>query len=169
MTTEESGNAISNYPIPKVSVKSYYSPGMIGLFVGIPSLFLVSFISFGGSLCDGILISIVIGGIAGWFTGRHSNIGHWANATEFGGKSGLIAGLFVLFGHIVGGILRALLLRLGGVLGVFPNTGTPPFAELNSIFIRQGIINGVIGLVVTWISAAVVAPKVYEMVQKESR
>jgi hypothetical protein len=92
---------------------------------------------------------------------RYSNIGIWDSASDFGGKSGRVAGVFVLLGHIVGGILPSLLFRTGELLGVFPGNDFT-FAELGSGLIRQGVINGIIGLIVSWTSASVIASKVYE-------
>lgn len=168
MNIEDPENVKGDNLIAKAKEKIYYSPGRIGLFVGVPGFFLVSFISFGGSCCGGVLSSVVIGAIAGWFTAHYSNIGFWANAPEFGGKAGRIAGIFVLCGHIVGAVLPILLIGMGGLLGVFQNSDVYPFAELHPQFMIPGIINGIIGLIITWISASAVTPRVYENVQKEN-
>jgi len=155
-------------PVVQANEKVYYSPSKIGFFIGIISFFVVSFLSFGGSCCVTIFASVGIGALAGWSTARYSNIGIWDSASEFGGKSGRIAGVFVFLGHIAGSILPSLLFRMGGVVGVF-SSDVANSAALNSAIIRSGIINGIIGFVILWITASFVSSKVYENDEKDKR
>jgi len=167
MDNNTPNNIISDNSSQQPKKTVYYSPSKIGVFVGIISFFLVSFLAYGGVCCLTIFLSVGIGSVAGWATARYSNVGIWSHASEYGSISGRIAGIFVFFGHLVGSILPSLLFRIGAILGLFSSIDMALVGAMNYSLFTQGLINGTIGFVLSWASASFVARKVYENDNKQ--
>lgn len=134
-------------------IKAGATAGLIGFFIGGIS---------GQEFCPGLVISIIIGGIAGTLAGRYEKVSTREGASRFGASSGGIAGIFILLGQMFGGIIPLLMIRTVNVLGFFPANSFNALADVFSVSYSPNFFNFAFVLITTSVAGSIAAIKSFE-------
>lgn len=130
---------------------------LIGVGVGVIAFGANFFISFGNVFCcGGFFVSVIAGSAAGFLTTRYTNIATRENAVRAGSMAGGIAGIFILFGQIAGGILPSLMISLLPVSGA---DSTQLASRMFNAVFESSLCFGLINLLVSAAVGSAVASK----------
>jgi len=136
-------------------MKSQYK---FGLIVGVIGLVLNICVAGFMGLC-GPLVSLLAGGVAGFFAAQQEKVATKGNGAQLGAVAGTIAGALVLIGQVIGGLVALLLVQYAGLkvpFGQVPSFQSDP-SQLVAYYLSglgAGLCFGLLGVVLAALAGA---------------